>query len=154
MKTLTLVYLENGKVHNDGNAFAFDGENYGLTVNITVPEGYETYTFVMECTNDTVTKQIALGRGLTEYEFSVDDELSSTGTLEMQLIATTTDDQNETLVVKWQKYNILVDEETNTTVDGTVTKAYVNTQDTATLTAAKDYTDQAIAGVMEIINNL
>lgn len=112
-KTLTLTYLTKGAVYNENRVYSFENENLGTLINIAVPEDYKAFTFVMDCKNGTVTKQIELGTGETSYSFSLDDSLTVTGTLELQLWATILNSQDETVKVQWEKYNLTIDDALN-----------------------------------------
>lgn len=111
-KTLNLIYLLNGKVYNDNQVYSFDNENLATTITITVPDYYEDFSFVMDCQNGTITKQYSLGTGDTSYSFTLDDSISVTGTLELQLWATILSG-GETVKVQWQKYNLTIDDALN-----------------------------------------
>jgi hypothetical protein len=112
-KTLTLTYLTKGAVYNENRVYTFENENLGTLINIAVPEDYKAFTFVMDCNNGTVTKQIELGTGETSYSFSLDDSLTVTGTLELQLWATILNSQDETVKVQWEKYTLTINDALN-----------------------------------------
>lgn len=111
-KTLHLNYLENGRVYNENRVYAYDNENLGTNLTVDVPEFYEDFTFIMDCKNGTVTKQIELGTGHTSYNLSLDDSLTVAGTLELQLWATILS-LDETVKVQWEKYNLTINDALN-----------------------------------------
>jgi hypothetical protein len=111
-KTLTLTYLLNGAVYNQNTVHTFDNENLGTIINITVPEDYEDFSFVMDCQNGTITKQYSLGSGETSYTIELDDSLTLSGTLELQLWATIVNG-DDIVKVQWQKYLLTIDNALN-----------------------------------------
>lgn len=111
-KTLHLNYLDNGRVYNENRVYAYDNENLGTNITVDVPDYYEDFTFVMDCQNGTVTKQIELGTGNTSYNLALDDSLTITGTLELQLWATIVSGV-ETVKVQWEKYNVTINDALN-----------------------------------------
>lgn len=111
-KTLTLIYLENGKVYNENRVYSYENENLGTNISIEVPEYYENFTFIMDCQNGNATKQIELGTGATTYSLALDDSLTLTGTLELQLWATILSG-SETVKVQWENYNLTINDALN-----------------------------------------
>jgi hypothetical protein len=112
-KVLTLNYLVNGRVYNENRVYTFDNENYGTIIKIVVPDDYEDFTFVMDCRNGIITKQIELGTSETSYFLDLDDSLTIIGTLELQLWATILNSQGDTVKVQWEKYNLTIDDALN-----------------------------------------
>lgn len=111
-KTLTLTYMTGGRIYNENRVYNFENENLGTLINIAVPESYEDFTFVMDCKNGDITKQIEIGTGDTSYSFSLDNSLTVAGTLELQLWATILSN-DETVKVQWEKYNLTIDSALN-----------------------------------------
>ena len=112
-KVLTLNYLVNGRVYNENRVYPFDNENYGTIIKIVVPEDYEDFTFVIDCRNGTITKQIELGTSETSYFLDLDDSLTIAGSLELQLWATILNSQDETVKVQWEKYTLTINDALN-----------------------------------------
>lgn len=113
MKQITLKYRQNGKVYYENNNLSFDNENLATGIQIEVPSEYKDYTFVMDCKNGSATNQYELGTGETSYTFYLDNSLTLTGTLELQLWATILDSEENTVKVQWEKYLIAIDQALN-----------------------------------------
>jgi hypothetical protein len=111
-KTITLNYLEAGQTYNSNTILSFSNENLATEIRAVIPEGYEDFTFVMDCKNGIITKQYELGTGLSRYTLLLDDSLTLTGNLELQLWATVISG-TETVKVQWEKYNLTITDALN-----------------------------------------